>query len=348
MMKALPKVSIIIPIYNSEKYLITCLNSIKKQTFNEFEVILINDGSTDKSLNICKEFCDADDRFSLINKENTGVSDCRNIGIKFAKADYIMFVDGDDWIEEKTVEIGYYNMKESRADMCQFNFYFANDEKDYILGKHFNTKKQIFEKDDINILKQTILSPEFTEKCLNKKIGRIKACWGKIYSRKLLEENKIEFNKNLKIHEDTVFNLEVLQKSKKILFLDEYLYYYRKNETSITNRYCPNKIQENQLVIEEINKLLKEEEPTVQAAKDYLFFELFCNYIIKDVYNYENKKDYKTKKKEIKENLNRYKYNQVMKTINTKYLNTKHKLVYNLIRLNLYKMLYLLVKLKEG
>ncbi len=341
------KVSIIIPIYNSEKYLESCLKSVKNQTFKEIEVIMINDGSTDESINICKSFCDKDRRFRLLNKENTGVSDCRNIGIKLAKADYIMFVDADDWLENNAVDVSYNNIKEANADLCQFNYYFAISENNYIQNTHYYKPKEIFEEKEMDILKCTVLSPDFEEKQTNRKIGKIKACWGKIYLRKMLIENKIEFNTSLKIHEDTLFNLQTFQKSKKIIFIDEFLYYYRKNESSITNRYCPGKIKENQLVIDKINNVLNEDNKIVQKAKNYLFFELFCNYIIKDVFNCKNKKKYNIKEKEIKDNIIRYQYDKIMNEINIKYLNIKHKVAYLLIKFRQYKILYLLVKLKE-
>ena len=115
-------ISIIVPIYNVEKYLRQCLDSILNQTYQNFECLLINDGSPDNSADICREYVEKDSRFKYFEKENGGLSDARNYGIRQSKGSYITFVDSDDWLEENAVEILMKRAEETGADLIYFNF----------------------------------------------------------------------------------------------------------------------------------------------------------------------------------------------------------------------------------
>ncbi len=117
----MPKVSIIVPVYNVEKYLSTCLDSLINQTLKDIEIICVNDGSTDNSLNILNEYAQKDTRIIVINKENSGPGSCRNLGIEKATGEYIQFVDSDDWIMTETCEVSYKKAIEYNVDMVSFN-----------------------------------------------------------------------------------------------------------------------------------------------------------------------------------------------------------------------------------
>ena len=117
-------VSIIVPVFNVEKYLRQCLDSILGQTFNQFEVIIVNDGSTDNSGVICQEYEARDNRIVYLEKENGGVSEARNLGLDFATSEYIIFIDSDDWIEPTYVEVLYEKIEEYQADI-RYSFLFA-------------------------------------------------------------------------------------------------------------------------------------------------------------------------------------------------------------------------------
>ena len=116
-------VSIIIPVYNTEKYLSKCLESVINQTYKNLEIILINDGSTDKSKEICESFAKKDKRIQILNKENSGVSSARNHGMRLAKGQYIAFIDGDDYAEENYIEELLKNLKQTESDcvLCGYN-----------------------------------------------------------------------------------------------------------------------------------------------------------------------------------------------------------------------------------
>lgn len=124
----LETISIIIPIYNVESYLRKCLDSIMEQSFSCFELLLINDGSTDASAQICQEYVEKDDRIRYFEKENGGVSSARNFGIKHSSGEYITFIDSDDWVEPNYLEILYKAMKEQDADIVVTNYYTFREE----------------------------------------------------------------------------------------------------------------------------------------------------------------------------------------------------------------------------
>lgn len=121
-MSGKPIVTVIIPVYNVERYLRRCLDSVMRQTFQNWQAICVNDGSPDNSLEILQEYAARDSRFEIINKKNGGSSDARNVGMKYAKGDYILFLDSDDFIHDQTLELMLATIKSKRADMAMFNF----------------------------------------------------------------------------------------------------------------------------------------------------------------------------------------------------------------------------------
>lgn len=225
------KFSIIVPVYNVEKFLRECLDSITLQTLKEFEVICINDGSTDNSLEILNEYAKEDKRFIVLNQENQGQGIARNIGIDIAKGEYLLFVDPDDWLELNTLEILYNNFKKYNVDVIQFDYKnFKECEKKYKLKsfakrikKYYKVKlknKQIYTYKDfkINLLQEMSL-------CV----------WDKAYSTKYIKINKIK-NAPSKQGEDHVFSIAANLLTNNILYLQQTLYNYRTRMGSAVNK----------------------------------------------------------------------------------------------------------------
>jgi glycosyltransferase involved in cell wall biosynthesis len=215
-----PTISIIVPVYNVEPYLGKCLESIMEQTFKDFEVILINDGSTDKSGVICNEFALRDKRFKVLNKENGGLSSARNAGLKIAQGEYISFVDGDDWIE-KNMHLEMYThciATGSDISICKFGREINNKinfdvEKKYI--KEMNNKEGISE-------------------LFKGKLYRFSAC-NKLFKRGLFDG--VEFPEG-RIHEDLSTTYKLFAKANKVVFLNYVGYIYVMRENSIlTSKY---------------------------------------------------------------------------------------------------------------
>lgn len=228
------KISIIIPVYNVEKYINKCLDSILNQTLTDIEIIIINDGSNDKSLEICKQYSEKDSRIILIDKKNEGVSVARNKGIEVSKGEYILFVDSDDWIDENSCEIMYKEIQKNKADL-----FFCNHVREYGTTRDYidyGLDEKIIEKDEI---KEKIIFPLIEEEDKNK--VHLKASFrgplGKLYKREIIQKSNIYFNHDLIIGEDFIFNLQYLRKTNKIVMSKEYFYHYFKNDESTTNRY---------------------------------------------------------------------------------------------------------------
>lgn len=212
------KVSIVIPVYNSEEYLEECLESVITQSYKNIEIILINDGSTDNSLNICYKFKKKDSRIKIINKKNTGVSDARNIGIINSTGNYIVFVDSDDYCEKSMVDTIIKNINDN--DLLIFSY-------NKVCKKQ--RVKYNFEKIEIN--KENIESKIID----NDRIGGY--LWNKVFKCSIVKENNLKFDSNITFGEDLLFVFEYIKKTKKILYIKETLYNYRIRKYSKTNDF---------------------------------------------------------------------------------------------------------------
>lgn len=211
-------ISIVIPVYNIEKYLPKCLDSLVNQTFKNIEIICVNDGSSDNSLKILGEYASNDKRIKIINQENQGVSVARNNGIQVATGEYIMFVDGDDWIEPETCEKIYNRITCDGSDVLVFSHYdvFPHKKKPYNLAK--DCAKTLLVGDNVDdLIKDIIYVPAVT-------------C-GKLYRREFLINNSLTFSINLELSEDHLFWYNVLAKNPQISILHNNFYNYRNVRT---------------------------------------------------------------------------------------------------------------------
>ena len=206
-------ISVIVPVYNVEEYLEECLESIRKQTYQNIEVILVNDGSTDGSKEICERYCQQDPRFRLINKENQGLSIARNRGVKESNGEYIMFVDSDDVVKENIVEVLLSYMK-ADVDLVECNL--------------TQNKEELQKNKPIRVVFEGN-SPESIIKCIAFK--EVKFCaFTKLYRRELVE--KVPFLVGI-IYEDVYTGLNYLKYIRKMVAVDLKGYYYRVRPNSI-------------------------------------------------------------------------------------------------------------------
>lgn len=212
-----PKITVIIPAYNVEKYISECLKSIIFQTLKEIEIIVVNDGSKDRTLEIIKTFMKYDSRIRLIDKENRGVGVVKNDTLNFANGECISFIDSDDVIEADMLEKAYNEYNQQKADVVIFGAYALRDGK---RGKCLYGVEKIPQK-----FRNKIISKNETEKILFK-LPLIAMC--KIYNRKFLMENKIRFQEGC-IGEDQIFFLKAILLSNKTFVMNKNLYGYRRN-----------------------------------------------------------------------------------------------------------------------
>lgn len=204
-------ISVIVPIYNIESYLKECVDSILAQTYSDLEIILVDDGSTDSCPYICDEYQKTDSRIHVIHKSNGGLSDARNAGIDYSSGRYIAFVDGDDYLDEKTYEILLKAIQRDEADVA------------FGVTKRLYRDLQDNEADgSYQLIEGNLIMDAFI--CAEKKPHILKAAWDKLYLRETIGE--VRFLKG-KLYEDGPFNTEVLSRCKKCAFVGEIVYYYR-------------------------------------------------------------------------------------------------------------------------
>lgn len=209
------KVSIITPIYNMEKYLVKCLDSIINQTYKSIEIILVNDGSNDNSLKICKDYAKKDKRIILIDQKNSGVSAARNIGLEKATGDYLAFVDPDDWIELDAIEKMIEFAEKEKCDMAFFDYKINN-----IIQK--SNKVQLEYNNDTK--------KEFIKLLISGDVPGY--LWRLLIKKEVVK--KCRFKLDLPMAEDLIFILEILRNVKKISKSEEAVYNYFLTENSIT------------------------------------------------------------------------------------------------------------------
>lgn len=211
------KLSVIIPIYNVEKYIPQCLDSILNQVFKDFEIICVNDGSSDNSLSVLQSYKAKDDRIIIIDKKNEGSGVARNAGLSIAKGDYIYFIDGDDWVEENVFDKIIAKADELNTDILIFGGL------SYYEGKG---KKGGYSADK---LPKKYLNKVFSAKDIKKDIFKFPStAWTKLYKRDFLIKNNIKFQ-DIKVGQDQLPFFHSMIKAERIALLPENIYCYRKN-----------------------------------------------------------------------------------------------------------------------
>lgn len=209
-----PAISIIVPVYNAEKYLHRCIDSILAQTFYNFELLLINDGSRDNSGIICDEYANEDSRVRVFHSENLGVSAARNIGLKNAYGEWIAFIDSDDWISLTMYEKLYMCAKSSSADIIYCDYY-----------QDFGNREVYEMVDDLNISKLELFKSLL--------VKGWPVIWNKIYRSEIFKKNNILFLEGCNFCEDLLFTVESFYYSKNNVYINEALYHY--NRTNINS-----------------------------------------------------------------------------------------------------------------
>ena len=306
--------SIVVPVYNVSKYLKECLDSISKQTFNDFEVILVNDGSTDNSLDILNEYSKIDNRFKVYTKSNGGLSSARNYGMQYVTGDYLTFLDSDDYLELNTYQEMMNNLIDNNNDLVVANIkYFFEDNREGYVLKGLN--------EDINEItsKKALLSPMFA--------------WNKVYKTSYFKQINKTYPEGL-WYEDIPVTTLLFTNTEKIGYVDKDLYHYRQRSTSIMGTKSSRNGEIFKILEIVINNF--QERNIYDKYKDeleYLFLEhtkVYGQYrfLVQD--NYQEL--YKQSEIFMKKYFPNYKNNKYIK-----YLNIKNKIL--LYTLNSYTMI---------
>ncbi len=247
-----PLVSIVIPVYNAEKYLGYCLNSVMSQTYTQLEVILINDGSTDGSLAICQRYADMDPRFRVFDIPNGGVSGARNLGVSKAEGSYIAFVDSDDTIHPEMIEQMVAAEEEYHTGLIVGNVQMVDFSTGKVLptrlssecvGTHRRLSAEEFKNRRMQLIWLTSL---------------LEGLYGKLYSTDTWKKNHVQCPVGVSLGEDFIANLQYFAACQGVYFLDQTVYYYNniQNSNSLTHQYRPDLFQTKMMLMDELEKHL--------------------------------------------------------------------------------------------
>lgn len=276
-------ISIIVPVYNVEKYLKKCIESIINQTYRNLEIILVDDGSPDKCPEICDSYAQKDSRIKVIHKKNEGLINARKSGLEIAQGEYIGFVDGDDWIEPEMYELFAQQAEKYSPDMVLSDFYYDN-------GKELSNSEQLFDREyyDKDDLKKFIY-PKMLFSGTYYKFGVNPCCWSKIYKKELIKKNLPLVDGRIKMGEDAAFTYPCLIDAHSAAAIKKPCYHYISNPESMTKSYDKNL---KDIIFLPYNRI---KEKSIEAGIDlghqtdyYLIF--LANYLLRNEITSDNYK----------------------------------------------------------
>ena len=274
--QVVPLVSVVVPVYNAARTLEKCVDSLTSQTFDDVEILLINNGSTDNSLDVCKEIAGKDSRIKVIDISEKGVSAARNRGIELATGEFVTFVDADDWIDPDVCKLfADLNAKHNYDLFCYSAQYHKKGKTTttHLFGKDIELLSQN-QKEELQIKVFAPQAPIFSYKMNTRFAGS--AC-GKFYKREILQKNNLRFATETIISEDVFFNTLSLDYFHRIGYTKRYFYHYEQSDGSAQNKYRPNSDKYFLFVIEKIQEWLR------KTKKNQHFIDaancLFVHYI---------------------------------------------------------------------
>lgn len=328
------KVSIIVPVYNSEKYLRTTIKSILNQTLKEIEIILIDDGSTDDSGKICDENAKIDNRIIVKHIKNQGLCNARNVGMRLATSSYIMFMDNDDEIKDTTCEDNYKLMKKYDLDMIKFG-------RDALIM----TDNKIIKKDTRSFQDKILDLQDIRQEKMNLFYDDVFCCvWDGMYKKEIL----VEFDTSLKMGgEDYLFGLEIYPNLTKIMLRSNvYYYHYIRKGISTSTKYNKNLVEDELEIIKKYQDILGSDK-NIEGNKYNL--KIFSCFVSPIIMNFCNIKCKLTRKQKI-EKLNKIALSIKFKKtsfMDMMKLSFKYTIALTLFRLKMYSVLLLIYKIKS-
>lgn len=342
-------VSVIIPIYNCEKYITECVNSIINQKYTNFEIILVDDGSTDNSSLLCENLTKKDSRIRYIRQENQGVSVARNSGIKEANGEYIAFIDADDWIDSDYLLALVECLEKNSSDIsiCSYSLDINGEKED---KTQFGEPEIVFEsRKEIQKIQLQILSRKMSG-FKNNSGDIVGAPWAKIFRKSFLINSNLKFIVGIKRSQDLLFNLYALERSTKVAYTDEPKYHYRIVDNSTCN-YFSKQILDNvkaylSCMNEFVNTFHKDDDCFLRA-----FNVKICTSINKCMVQYFfNKNNTATTKEtivEIKEYLLDSMFSNAIKNVKYQDLTFEEKVFVFCLKNSLFRLLGILVKIRR-
>ena len=326
----MPKISFLVPVYNVEKYIDQCITSILNQTFRDFELILVDDGSPDNCPSICDKYAERDARVKVIHKRNAGVSEARNSGIEVATGEWAYFVDSDDWIEADAAATLYNDAIQTGADCVMSDCVTRYNDGRILRRNQFSKVFYTEDPEEIKGIQKNMLchkfNPYYSSNCDN----GYAAPWGKFVKMSIIKENDIRFDPYAKgVFDDGVYSLYLLDHVKKFYYNGRHTYDYRVVDSSLTHAFKKNALDIARRNCELVAKFINE------TGKDDSFWQaeycrrvsFFASYLSKYFYNPENPMKSGEVKKEILKVLNGDLFRPAFQNAESKNLPYKHAFV---------------------
>lgn len=342
------KLSVIIPVYNVEKYLHKCMDSIINQTFPDMEIIVIDDGSPDNCGTICDCYAQKDSRIRVIHKRNEGLCAARNDGIKNATGQWITFVDADDWCELDYYKKVFESSNYMDADVLFAGGHFLEHGKKCEIKRNFKKSFSFDSKEKMKLLMADVLAPgcKIDEgECYNSAA----APWDKIYRTDFIKKNALYFDMSSKAWEDVWYNLQVFGTAQKVVGCTYIGYHYRVVNESITKRFNPNKVSINYDFLQKTNAYImtKGDRDILQKAEYARTILLFIHLLKVYYFNSANDNKYSKTVKEISELKNIDYYYNAIHSKSNEFLLKKQIIIKYLLRRKSIFPIFLIYKLNQ-
>ncbi len=348
-----PEVSIIVPVYNVEKYLERCINSLRNQTLKNIEIILVDDCSTDLSGKLCDDFSKEDNRIKVIHKENEGAGKARNSALEIAVGKYIGFVDSDDYVEPKMFETLYDTAEKYKSDLVMSGVVYRNGNifkkdgecirKDYFSDDtHFQTEKELKE------LKMGIVGA-LPHDADDSKYGM--SIWKNLFKTEIIKNNNLCFQSEREmLSEDALFMIDYISCIKKATGIKEAFYNYIRNEASISKSYKKDRFEKSLVFVNEVKKRFgKDCEPEEYQIYLYRFWQAMCRVMCSQeiMYAKDNNIKYSALKKRLKQICTHELTVRALKTYPIGKLPTKQGIFAYAMKCRMYFVLKMLVGLRN-
>lgn len=287
--------SFIVPFFNADKYLSACIESVMAQTSDNWELLLVDDGSTDKSGEICDAYAAKNEKIYAFHQPNSGVSVARNVGLTNAKGEWLIFLDADDFVEKDLCE-RMNKVITDEIDMVFYTYYedMADKQKKHIKKDMEENATAVWGEEEITLMQKAIL---YKHLCNFTSAG---SPWAKAFKKSLIEEYGIGYVKGIKKGQDHLFNFEVFEHAKKAVFLNAPLYHYRINSESVRHKYNPNIVPIIKSLYDNKWKLIEKYHKDEEYVT-YFYYGAFRQFMIDSMLNFchpDNPKSYGERRKE--------------------------------------------------
>ena len=343
-------ISVIVPVYNVEKYIGSCLESIVNQTYRDIEIIIVDDGSPDQSHLIYQKYADRDERIKVIKKVNAGVSEARNTGMEHASGEFVMFVDSDDWLEKDACEVLITAQRKNNADLVVTDAYTVIDGKKKT-NRVFDNSFYSEDPDFIRQYERSCIGYGFNPRPAVKwNISGLGSPWNKLYAKRIIDKFNLHFDPYVKgIYDDNLFALHYLAHARSIQYVTHPIYNYRIVNFSLTQSYKANTLDISRRIFEKIREYIK-------SIDDEKAFETpFYNYVIRrfsaelGVYYFSdsNKKPRAAVFAELKENMRQEPYKSAIAKADTSRMLTAHAVTCKIAKLHSPLLLWMMFRIRR-